>query len=629
MNLLKTKNFIFVLVSFVLIACKPPITTNISPKLNKPEPNYVKDVYLNLQQNGPFISGKIEVTFANQSSKLVKGNYHFSLPENSIIRNYQIITEDDSLYSTLELSTYISDILHSNNKGISEIAKFDSVSLRTNGQGYFEIKTRSLPPETVQLVTATFHSLAQRRGEQSGIQWHFDHSRDIQTIVQISTPKKTNFNITHVWPDSNEATSIGVRRYRGKMRFINITLQSSTKKPTLVNTQNGQYPAYIIPRGIPVLDSLLFDPSSLFEFYPKYIATWKWVDTLITESQSGMHAPFIFIPSELSSRDEISQPFINYLIKSKHIPIFQDITSTNRIQKYSTRSSLWMQLDHQYQVFYDPNYLILPKPLWESIAGQAMSSEDSSATILTSFQAFLKYNVRLATNPLEQKPAQAFPPWKQKHLPAINNPVEKILWNIDSQKQRNSRWKYEQNHGCVFYDSAPEIVGGLDYLKSQIQLLPRSMVEHPTGVVVIQVHVRKDSSVAELVPLKSPDPMLTLSAIQALRSVKVTPAMQRNRPVGIWFSVPVMFKESDYAKLSDVRDKIYHFFDRSFVIAPLGDQKILVEKGININSAQRIRFLSDDYFQLLYDHPEIIKYCYYAHSIGLHINDGETVIILS
>ena len=625
MNRLKTKYVLFILFSVILFACQPKITTKIRPGSNKPKPNYVKNVQLNLEQNGPFISGKIQVTFTNQTSKTVKGNYHFSIPENSILRNYKVVTTDHSLISTLEPGSYVSDIYHS--KGMVEIAKNGSNTLSTNGWGYFKIVTNPLPPKSSRSMTIIFHSLAESRGGRSGIHWKFSQRRGTMTTVRISTAATSNWDITDVRPDSIKSIFVEHHYFHGKLMDLNIAFQPSEFSPLKIKTGNGDYPAYIIPAGSTIFDSLSFQPQNLFEFYPTYMVGWQWLDTLITKSKSGKHAPFFSIPLELSSRNKFSQPFIQYLIQSKHIPIFQDITITKKRHEYSPNTSFWMHLDNKYLIFYDPDYLILPAPLWAQISGQTELIIEASSNISAAFETYLKYNTILLADSSEQTSPTTFPSWKNEQFPEIQSPKEKILW---SQKQKHAKRRPEKPNECGFYDSAPAIVGGQDSLNKHLQILPYSIPQNPVGVVLIQVHVLRDSSIAELVPIeKSPDPMLTLSAMQAIRSVRFAPATQHGRPLDTWFTVPVMFKKEDYAQLSGVPDKIYHFFDRSFVIASLEGKKLLVEKGIDIRQAETIAYQSDAYFQLLYNQPDLIKYCYYAQNIGLRSEDGKSILITS
>ena len=63
------------------------------------------------------------------------------------------------------------------------------------------------------------------------------------------------------------------------------------------------------------------------------------------------------------------------------------------------------------------------------------------------------------------------------------------------------------------------------------------------GTVVVQVFVDKKGRVQETVILKGiPNTGLDEAAISAIRKTRFKPAKQRERPVGVWISIPVNFR---------------------------------------------------------------------------------------
>lgn len=63
------------------------------------------------------------------------------------------------------------------------------------------------------------------------------------------------------------------------------------------------------------------------------------------------------------------------------------------------------------------------------------------------------------------------------------------------------------------------------------------------GTVIIQVFVDEKGRVKETIVLKGiPNTGLDEAAIEAIRKTRFKPAKQRERPVGVWISIPVNFK---------------------------------------------------------------------------------------
>lgn len=63
------------------------------------------------------------------------------------------------------------------------------------------------------------------------------------------------------------------------------------------------------------------------------------------------------------------------------------------------------------------------------------------------------------------------------------------------------------------------------------------------GTVVVQVFVDAKGRVKETIILKGiPNTGLDEAAIDAIRAVRFKPAKQRERPVGVWISIPVNFR---------------------------------------------------------------------------------------
>lgn len=93
----------------------------------------------------------------------------------------------------------------------------------------------------------------------------------------------------------------------------------------------------------------------------------------------------------------------------------------------------------------------------------------------------------------------------------------------------------------------PEYPGGLDSLFKEIS----SKVRYPKicvdsaiqGKVFLRFIVETDGNISNIQVLKSPHPLLSISAMEAVQGVgKFKPGMQNGKPARVWYNVPVSFK---------------------------------------------------------------------------------------
>jgi protein TonB len=93
------------------------------------------------------------------------------------------------------------------------------------------------------------------------------------------------------------------------------------------------------------------------------------------------------------------------------------------------------------------------------------------------------------------------------------------------------------------YDEPPEPIGGLEALMRNVKYPPIAREAGIEGTVVIQAFINDRGVVTETVVAKSlPGTGLDDAAVEAIRRTRFKPAKQRDRPVGVWLTIPVMFK---------------------------------------------------------------------------------------
>jgi len=93
------------------------------------------------------------------------------------------------------------------------------------------------------------------------------------------------------------------------------------------------------------------------------------------------------------------------------------------------------------------------------------------------------------------------------------------------------------------YDEAPEPMGGFAAIQKNIVYPEIAQEAGIEGTVVVQAFVNEFGVVTECVILKGmPNTGLEEAAIAAIKKTRFKPAKQRDRNVGVYISIPVIFK---------------------------------------------------------------------------------------
>ncbi|MFH1251202.1 MAG: energy transducer TonB [bacterium] len=93
------------------------------------------------------------------------------------------------------------------------------------------------------------------------------------------------------------------------------------------------------------------------------------------------------------------------------------------------------------------------------------------------------------------------------------------------------------------YDEAPEPIGGFLAIQRNVIYPEIAQEAGIEGTVVVQAFVNEFGKVTECIILKGvPNTGLDEAAINAIKKTKFKPAKQRDRNVGVYISIPVIFK---------------------------------------------------------------------------------------
>jgi len=98
--------------------------------------------------------------------------------------------------------------------------------------------------------------------------------------------------------------------------------------------------------------------------------------------------------------------------------------------------------------------------------------------------------------------------------------------------------------GGIFvpYDHPPEPVGGFKAIQSHLKYPEAARRENIQGSVIVHVLIDEQGKVVDARILKSLSPECDQAAIYAVKNTEWRPAKQKDKPVRVWVSIPVMFR---------------------------------------------------------------------------------------
>ncbi|HAE87791.1 TPA: energy transducer TonB [Candidatus Marinimicrobia bacterium] len=93
------------------------------------------------------------------------------------------------------------------------------------------------------------------------------------------------------------------------------------------------------------------------------------------------------------------------------------------------------------------------------------------------------------------------------------------------------------------YDEPPEPIGGANAILRNIVYPEIAREAQIEGTVIVQAFVNEKGVVTDCVIMKGiPNTGLDEAAIEAIKKTRFKPAKQRDRNVGVWIAIPVVFK---------------------------------------------------------------------------------------
>ena len=95
----------------------------------------------------------------------------------------------------------------------------------------------------------------------------------------------------------------------------------------------------------------------------------------------------------------------------------------------------------------------------------------------------------------------------------------------------------------IAYDEEPVPIGGYDAIKKKARYPDIAREAGIEGMVIVRAFIDNKGIVREVkIQLGIPNTGLNEAAMSAVKKTRFKPAKQRDKPVGVWISIPITFK---------------------------------------------------------------------------------------
>lgn len=213
----------------------------------------------------------------------------------------------------------------------------------------------------------------------------------------------------------------------------------------------------------------------------------------------------------------------------------------------------------------------------------------------------------------------------QKRKGFLTSRTAKVVLGDDEETRRVRKRAIEAENQNVFApyvfvpgDKPPTPIGGLRRIQEKLVYPEFAIRRKIEGTTVVACLVDEEGQVRDTRVLRSLHPILDLIAMQAIKSVKWMPATSWSDPIATRILVAARYKLENFLgqRLDMTFPWPYQIFQKEFVIHEVKENYLFYEEGFETESATRIQYLSDDFFALLVEHPDLIEYPYYLFNQG-------------
>lgn len=548
----------------------------------------IEKVMIGSEVIGPFSKHNIEILFHNTSAKdSLEATCEFSTNSNSFIKELYLEMEE-GFKRAETFSRRSGEKIYERVTG----KNLDPALLRTNGDGFYTLRVFPFKANQFRRVKIDLYSMLAVE------------SYLYEFKFKISPQSKIIVNLSNSFPDSTLHRLHNEEEYQLLKKNMKIETTSPLKiifKPPktagwfLIQNEKDRY--YWDTRLLNDYKGLEIDPS---------LEPYEIIEQLINFTKTNQVVDASHVYWKLNP---FAQEFIKYLVSNYNLKIYY---------KSKHENGIWENIAGWWR--YTTDKIIIDQyPHDENVIGKLV------CPFLSYFSVF---NALKGNTTKEQAEAGFLTPHTSKLVleedVRVQKIRDKIIYEEDISREKIRRPAVEEDKSdniIEFFSltEKPEIIYRAEILYPEIAA--KAGIE---GMVVVKVLIDTLGNVEKAEIVKSAHPVLDNSALFSASLFKFKPAMQRNKKVKMWMAIPFTFKSEEiseipffYKEVESNRTKRFQVFDKTFYLAKIDDTIALIEDSFKLEDAERIRYKSDDHFELLYRNPELFKYCYLFPNIAL------------
>lgn len=621
--------YVFLLLILSWVSCDEGTLSQVQQR-----PVFVETVNIETESVGPLARNRIEFIFYNPNNiDNLEGNFSFSCNRMSFAKELWLEI-DGEMKKGETFSRQTGEKIYERVTG----KRLDPALLRTNGRGNFTLRVFPFKAHEKRKVVIELYSIHDFEDRIFNWRFHggsgFIPSTRFNIKYNSTHPKGTRFFKTaqsHL--DSTLIKSFPEENLFSfsKTKSIQLNFLYSVEQDTfIIFSDNNSFRWLIHP----------FQDIDRIEFpigFPRHVVMEK----LIAYTKQG--SP-IDLRNQFTRLSGLERNFVRYLI-SKH--------NADILFKKRNQLPHW-QHNNGHMTYWSG------RPILESISENEMRTHKQLKCSFLGF--FLDYNDALQRGVAVQMGNGFLTPNTSKIVLEENDRIKEIR-DEEIQRWQDSRIGIESNEADIL-DNLTLDEEQFDF-EQNIENLPKepagdgdddepvvpfyALTEKPVeiyrvtpeypeiakkagveGTIVVKVLI-DTSGLVEKVEVIKAHPLLNQAAIDAARQFEFEPAKQRGVPVKVWISIPFNFSLSQKEDLPDIEDipnlpdstNWFEYFDKTLIFAVINGQKTIIEKGAALKDATTMSNNSEEFFQLLYEKPELFKYFSFYHR-ALIIVDGRS-----
>lgn len=577
---------------------------------------YPKQVVITSDFCGPFAHHYLEIVFSNPwDDKQGQGTFSFHTNKNSFVKNFCMEVDGEKLSAEF----YRADTGARIHYAIQQQGIQHATMERSESTSYY-VNIGPIPTmETRRITMDLFTTVEEMTTKSDG--WFF-YTRPgiiVQCKGSLQMPPGAVVFLEGGDSITFTETSTTTEFALTDTERVNISIDfGGIQKPIEIYDAGKRMVLIPTPHLIPLENTL--------EEHSIQIVSAQNIDLLENLVESARTSQWTVIPKPHVKLSRFQKAFIQFLIDEKTLNLnrMEIYRWTDRIMSY------WGYIDSTW-CYYSPSFSIVPAKVyhgWEEKKLYQLFCPFLDEIV--GYEDMLRGGMDVWTS------AKELTPRTRALVVEESEQVKSILGNeLEKEKERPFPPTSTEVE-FVPYDQGPVPIGGYQGIQSNLDFPEHALQGQEHVYAVVQCRVNRFGVVDSTLILKSANPVLDNAALTALRKTRFFPAMQRDRPVDVWIAIPFHFRMKQLESGDDMQkktstelpEKTMKFADRTFKFVLKDSSYLVLEQGFDLSHYTEIEFMSQDHFELLYEHPELIKYLSINVDIGVALNPQKSMWIL-